>query len=130
LIVVWVVLIIAGAVGRSVLTVRGVVPPLPQYVFMTWCLIKHRDIGLLVLVEAPVTGVEVNHMTVNVLVLVMRFALIVLVVLYGCETWYVTPKREHRLRVFENEVPWRIFRPKREEVAGGWRRLHNEELHN
>jgi hypothetical protein len=32
--------------------------------------------------------------------------------------------------VFENRVPRRIFGPKREEVAGEWRRLHNEELHN
>jgi hypothetical protein len=34
------------------------------------------------------------------------------------------------LRLFENRVLRRIFGPKREEVAGGWRRLHNEELHN
>jgi hypothetical protein len=34
------------------------------------------------------------------------------------------------LRVSENRVLRRIFGPKREEVAGGWRRLHNEELHN
>jgi hypothetical protein len=34
------------------------------------------------------------------------------------------------LRVFENRVLRRIFGPKREEVTGGWRRLHNEELHN
>jgi hypothetical protein len=39
-------------------------------------------------------------------------------------------KEQHRLRVFENRVLRRIFGPKREEVAGGWRRLHNEELHN
>jgi hypothetical protein len=39
-------------------------------------------------------------------------------------------KEEHRLRVFENRVPRRIFGPKREEVAGCWRRLYNEELHN
>jgi hypothetical protein len=37
---------------------------------------------------------------------------------------------EYRFRVFENRVLRRIFGPKREEVAGGWRRLHNEELHN
>jgi hypothetical protein len=37
---------------------------------------------------------------------------------------------EHRLRVFENRVVRRIFGPKREEVEGGWRRLHNEELRN
>jgi hypothetical protein len=34
------------------------------------------------------------------------------------------------LTIFENRVLRRIFGPKREEVAGGWRRLHNEELHN
>jgi hypothetical protein len=39
-------------------------------------------------------------------------------------------REEHRLRVSENRALMRIFGPKREEVAGGWRRLHNEELHN
>jgi hypothetical protein len=51
------------------------------------------------------------------------------VVLYGCETWTLTLREEHRLRVFENRVLWRIFRPLRDEVTGGWRKLHNEELH-
>jgi hypothetical protein len=37
---------------------------------------------------------------------------------------------EHRLRVFENRVLRRKFGPKRDEVTGGWRELHNEELHN
>jgi hypothetical protein len=37
---------------------------------------------------------------------------------------------EHRLRAFENRVLTRIFGPKRDEVTGGWRKLHNEELHN
>jgi hypothetical protein len=32
------------------------------------------------------------------------------------------------VRAFENKVLWRILRPQRKEVAGGWRRLHNEEL--
>jgi hypothetical protein len=39
-------------------------------------------------------------------------------------------KEKHRLRVFENRVLRRMFRHKREEVTGSWRRLHNEELHN
>jgi hypothetical protein len=52
------------------------------------------------------------------------------VVLYGCETWSLTLREEHRLRVFENRVLRRIFGPKRYEVTGGWRKLHNEELHN
>jgi hypothetical protein len=51
------------------------------------------------------------------------------VVLYGCETWSLTLREEHRLRVFENRVQRRIFGPKRSEVTGGWRKLHNEELH-
>jgi hypothetical protein len=51
------------------------------------------------------------------------------VVLYGCETLSLTLREEHRLRVFENRVLKRIFGPKRAEVTGGWRKLHNEELH-
>jgi hypothetical protein len=51
------------------------------------------------------------------------------VVLCGCETWSLTLRDEHRLRVFENMVLRKIFEPKRDEVAGEWRRLHNEELH-
>jgi hypothetical protein len=41
----------------------------------------------------------------------------------------LTLREEHRLRVTENRVLRRIFGPEREEVAGGWRRLHNEALH-
>jgi hypothetical protein len=51
------------------------------------------------------------------------------VVLYGCETWSLTLREEHRLRVFENRVLRRIFGPKRDEVTGEWRKLHSEELH-
>jgi hypothetical protein len=51
------------------------------------------------------------------------------VVLYGCETLSLTLREEHRLRVFENRVLRRIFGPKRAEVTGIWRKLHNEELH-
>ena len=50
------------------------------------------------------------------------------VVLYGCETWSLTLREERRLRVFENRVLRRIFGSKRDEVTGGWRKLHNEEL--
>jgi hypothetical protein len=52
------------------------------------------------------------------------------VVLYGCETWSLPLREGHRLRVFENRVLRRIFGPKRDEVTGDWRKLHNEELHN
>jgi hypothetical protein len=51
-------------------------------------------------------------------------------VLYGCETWSLTLREEHRLRVFEKRVLRRIFGPKRAQVTRGWRKLHNEELHN
>jgi hypothetical protein len=47
-----------------------------------------------------------------------------------CEIWSLTLREEHRLRVFENTVLRRIFGPKRDEVTGGWRKLHNEGLHN
>jgi hypothetical protein len=50
------------------------------------------------------------------------------VVLYGCETWSLTLRKEHRLRVSENRE-LRIFGPKREE-DGPCRKLHNDELHN
>jgi uncharacterized membrane protein len=50
------------------------------------------------------------------------------VVLYGCETWCLTLREEHRLRVFENRVLIRIFGPKRDEVTGDWKKLHKEEL--
>jgi hypothetical protein len=50
-------------------------------------------------------------------------------VLYGCESWSLTLREEHRLRVFKNRV-LRIFGLKRDEETGGWRKLHNEELHN
>ncbi|KAJ4445651.1 hypothetical protein ANN_12334, partial [Periplaneta americana] len=51
------------------------------------------------------------------------------VVLYGCETWTLTLREEHRLRVFENKVLRKIFGAKRNEVTGEWRKLHNAELH-
>ena len=50
------------------------------------------------------------------------------VVLHGCETWSLTLRQERKLRVFENMVLRRIFGPRRDEVTGEWRRLHNEEL--
>jgi hypothetical protein len=48
----------------------------------------------------------------------------------GCETWSLTLREEHRLRVFENRVLRRMFAPERDQVTGGWRKLHNEQLHN
>jgi hypothetical protein len=45
-------------------------------------------------------------------------------------TWSLILREEQRLQVFENRVLRRIFGPKRDEVTGDWRKLHNEELHN
>ena len=50
--------------------------------------------------------------------------------LYGCETWSLTLREERKQRVFENIVLRRIFGPRRDEVTGEWRRLHNEELND
>ena len=52
------------------------------------------------------------------------------VVLYGFETWSLRLREESRLRVFENRVLRRVFGPKRDEVTGEWRKLHNEELND
>jgi hypothetical protein len=51
-------------------------------------------------------------------------------VLYGYETWSLTLREERRLRLFENRVLRRVFGPKRDEVTGEWRKLHNEELND
>jgi hypothetical protein len=47
---------------------------------------------------------------------------------YGCKNWSLTLREERRLKVFENRVLRRVFGPKRDEVTGEWRKLHNEEL--
>ena len=65
----------------------------------------------------------------NVKIKIYR-TIILPVVLYGCESWSLTLREECRLRVFENRVLRRIFGPKRDEVTGEWRRLHNEELYD
>jgi hypothetical protein len=52
------------------------------------------------------------------------------VVLYGCESWCLTLREEHRLRVFENRALRGIFGPKGDEVTGEWRKLHSGGIHN
>jgi len=65
----------------------------------------------------------------NVKIKIYR-TIILPVVLYGCETWSLTLREERKLSLFENMVLRRIFGPKRDEVTGEWRRLHNEELND
>ena len=61
---------------------------------------------------------------------IFDFQLCLSLSLYGCETWSLTLREEHRLRVFENRVLRRIFGSKRDGVTGEWRKLHNEELND
>jgi hypothetical protein len=60
----------------------------------------------------------------------MHKIIILPVVLFEFQTWSLTSKAEHRFGLFENRVRRRIFGPKRDEVTGMWRKLHNEELHD
>jgi len=50
------------------------------------------------------------------------------VVLYGCETWYLTMREERRLRVFKNWVLRKMYVPKKDEVRGEWGKLRNDGL--
>jgi hypothetical protein len=65
----------------------------------------------------------------NVRIRICR-TIVLLVVLYRRENWFLTFREQHRLRVFKNRLLRRIFRRKRDDVIGCWRKLHNEELHN
>jgi len=68
-----------------------------------------------------------NIISKNLKIKIYRY-IILPVVLYGCETWSLTLREEQRLRVFKNGVLKRIFGPRKDEVTGEWRKLHNEEL--
>jgi hypothetical protein len=59
----------------------------------------------------------------------MYKTIILPVVLYGYETWSLTLREEHRLRLFENRILRRIFRQMRDKIAGEWKELHNKEFH-
>jgi hypothetical protein len=54
--------------------------------------------------------------------------IILSVVPYGCETWSLTLRKEHRLKVFEKRLLSGMLGPRRNEVTREWRKLHNEEL--
>jgi len=68
----------------------------------------------------------------QVILPVLRFrpATVILPVVYGCETWSLTLRQEHKLRVFENRALRRIFGPKRVEVLGEWRKVHDDEFND
>ena len=54
----------------------------------------------------------------NLFAATLHRTIILHVVLYGCETWSLTLREERRLRVFENRVLRKVFRPRRDEVTG------------
>ena len=70
-----------------------------------------------------------SHLLPKILKVNTYKTIILPVVLYGCETWSLTLREEHRLRVFENKVLKEIFGANRDEITGEWRKLHNSELH-
>jgi hypothetical protein len=51
-------------------------------------------------------------------------------VLYGPKTWSLALEEEHILKVLENRMLRKIFGPRRDKNTGGWRKLHDEEVHN
>jgi hypothetical protein len=55
---------------------------------------------------------------------------IVPVVLYGCESWSLTIRETHRLKVFDYRLLRKILEPERDETTGEWRRIHNRELND
>jgi hypothetical protein len=63
----------------------------------------------------------------NIKITIYR-AIILPAVVNGCETWSLTVREEHKLRVSEESVPRRILWPGRDKVKGEWRKLHNKEL--
>jgi hypothetical protein len=58
------------------------------------------------------------------------FLVLLLVILYGCEAWSLASREKHRLKICENRVLRKTLKPKRNEIIGGWRILHNKQLHN
>ena len=69
------------------------------------------------------------HLLSTNIIIKIHVTIILLTVLYGCETCFLTLKEEDRLRVFENWVLRKMFGPARDEVRGEWRRLHDKELY-
>jgi hypothetical protein len=91
-------------------------------IFLSWC-----RAGECLLLFVPKSFVFLTHIK-NLKIKIYK-TVILPVVLYGCEAWFLTLGEEHRLRVFKNRVLRKIFGPKREE-DGKWRILHNNELHS
>ena len=86
---------------------------------------NNEEIGCVVNTTSFVFQVAIKNLKIKI-----YRTIILPVVLYGCETWALILREERKLSVFENMVLRRIFGPRRDEVTGEWRRLHNEELND
>jgi hypothetical protein len=82
---------------------------------------------MMAIIQSKIFGLCVSYQK-NLKIKIYK-TVILPVVLYGCETWSLTLREEHRLRVFENRVLRRLFGPKRED-HGSWRKFHDDELHS
>jgi hypothetical protein len=76
------------------------------------------DLGMLAIIQFRIFCLPVCNLKTQSL---KYRSIILLIVLYGCETWFLTLREEHRLRVLK-----RIFGPKGDELRMGWRKLHEE----
>ena len=71
-----------------------------------------------------------SSLVLNSMKIEIHRTIILPVVLYECETWSITLREDDRVEVFESRMLWKICGPKRYEVTGEWRKLHNEELYD
>jgi hypothetical protein len=81
---------------------------------------------MLAIIQSKIFGLPVPYKKLKIKI---YKTVILPAVLYGCETWSLALREEHRLRVSENRVFRKIFGPKRK-GDGSWRKLHNDELHS
>jgi hypothetical protein len=84
----------------------------------------------LLIIHNSVQNILSSHLLPKNIKIKMNRNILLLVVLYGCESWFLTLREERKLRVFENRVLRGIFGPKRDEVTREWRKLHIEELND
>jgi hypothetical protein len=106
------------------------IPKKNKYVF-TSCFRTHYNLCIICMNNCIISHnaypLHHHHLFKNINI---KTDIILPLILYGCETWSLTLKAEHGLRVFEKWVSRRLFGPRRQEVTRGWRKLHFEELHS
>jgi len=129
------------SINNKLLLYKTVIAPIWTYGLELWGWASKSNIAIIqrfqsklltAIVNAPwcITNAIIHSLLSKNLKIKIYRTIILPVVLYGCETWSLTLREERRLRVFENRVLRKVFGPKRDEVTGEWRRLHNEELND